>query len=226
MDRVLRAPPEKSSPDTLWHVSPGTPDTSPGWENYQETIADAVKQLEEFDKDCHCHVFNNQAVIALPRYGGVKVVIEAPLDSILIEGYKSEDKKGKKSAQLKEFGSINLPNKIGGGWIDETQLVNSNGQPNSPSYPFVNQVEETHGDMNRAQTVVSELHSILVVIKRAENTHDVQMTFRLHVLADFGAKNLVETKSSDISATHGPTKILLRSLLYRKLELEQIEATD
>ncbi|PWA83208.1 ARM repeat superfamily protein [Artemisia annua] len=79
------------------------------------------------------------------------------------------------------------------------------------------------GDMNRVQTVVSELHSIFNAIKRAEDAHDVQMTSRLHVLADFGAKNLVETKSSDISASHGPTKILLPSSLYRKREPEQIE---
>ncbi|GJS02689.1 sister chromatid cohesion protein PDS5 homolog A isoform X1 [Tanacetum coccineum] len=82
------------------------------------------------------------------------------------------------------------------------------------------------GDMNRVQTVVSELHSIFNAIKMAEDAHDVQMTSRLHVLADFGAKNLVETESSDISASHGPTKILLPSLLYRKREPEQREANN
>ena len=32
------------------------------------------------------------------------------------------------------------------------------------------------GDMNRVQTIVSELHSIFNAIKRAEDAHDVQMT--------------------------------------------------
>ncbi|KAL7603365.1 hypothetical protein Lser_V15G19189 [Lactuca serriola] len=74
------------------------------------------------------------------------------------------------------------------------------------------------GDMNRIGKVVSDLHNTFNAIKRAEDALDVHKTSRLHAVAIFGAKYLVETKSSGMSHSHipTPTSILLPSLLYKK----------
>lgn len=77
------------------------------------------------------------------------------------------------------------------------------------------------GDMNRICTVVPKLHNIFNAIKRAEDALDVQKTSRLHVLANFGAKYLVETKMSGTLVSHTTTNVLLPSLLYRKSDAER-----
>ncbi|XP_024962740.1 sister chromatid cohesion protein PDS5 homolog A isoform X3 [Cynara cardunculus var. scolymus] len=77
------------------------------------------------------------------------------------------------------------------------------------------------GDMNRICTVVSKLYNIFKAIKRTEDALDVQKTSRLHVLANFGAKYLVETKMSGTMVPQTTTSVLLPSLLYRKSDAER-----
>ncbi|KAI3767597.1 hypothetical protein L2E82_17844 [Cichorium intybus] len=76
------------------------------------------------------------------------------------------------------------------------------------------------GDVDRIGKVVSDLHNIFNAIKRTVDAVDVQKTPRLHILANFGAKYLVETKTSGmlVTVTHTPTSILLPSLLYKKTD--------
>lgn len=103
------------------------------------------------------------------------------------------------------------------------------------------------GDVDRIRTVVSDMHNIFNAIKRAEDALDVQKTSvsfvvfcffalftnlwwsnivqKLHILANLGAKYLIENNISGMSLSHTPTNILLPSSLFRKSNADRKQAS-
>ncbi|KAF7829836.1 sister chromatid cohesion protein PDS5-like protein A isoform X2 [Senna tora] len=70
------------------------------------------------------------------------------------------------------------------------------------------------GDLDLVNDAVLCLFSILRAIRKAEDAVDVQMTTKLHMLADIGIFFLNASKHGSISASQTPGQILLPSSLY------------
>ncbi|XP_027368350.1 sister chromatid cohesion protein PDS5 homolog A [Abrus precatorius] len=71
------------------------------------------------------------------------------------------------------------------------------------------------GDLNLVNDAVSHLFSIFRAIRKVEDAVDVQMTTKLHMLAEIGIFTLNALKGDGISVCQVPGQVLLPSSLYR-----------
>ncbi|XP_054798442.1 sister chromatid cohesion protein PDS5 homolog B isoform X2 [Prosopis cineraria] len=88
----------------------------------------------------------------------------------------------------------------------------------SPLYIFMQALVNSSivdGDQDLVNDAVLYLFSILRAIRKAEDAVNVQMTPKLHMLADIGIFILNALKHGEISASQAPGQILLPSSLYK-----------
>ncbi|KAK4276740.1 hypothetical protein QN277_014853 [Acacia crassicarpa] len=88
----------------------------------------------------------------------------------------------------------------------------------SPLYIFMQALVNSSivgGGQDLVNDAVLYLFSILRAIRKAEDAVDVQMTTKLHMLADIGIFILNALKHGEISASQAPGQILLPSSLYK-----------